>query len=430
MNFGLGYAGGGGIGSGGNSTVTISDALTIKDPSGKIVSLDAFGRLRVSNPQTLIDLKQVYDDLPLFFETVTGSNGTTTYDQNKAATILSASSDLGSFAIRQTKRYFNYQAGKPLQFINTFNFNGQESGITKRVGYFDDNDGIFFENDGSQNYLVIRSSVSGSPVEDRVPQSAWNMDKLDGSGMSGINLDVSKAQVFLVDFQWLGVGAVRAAFSIDGVTHFIHEFYHANENENVYMMTPNLPLRWDIENPSGEGTGGTMQHICGTVISEGGLIDDGIVRSADRGISAQTIGTTLEPVISIRLGSGYERSTVTPLSVNILGGGSRNIRWALILNPTVTGGTAASWTDAGPESWIEYDIDRDGSVTGGILLDSGYIGSTQGKSAASESLIFNIPSQLTLSSDYNGVVDELILCAQTDNGTDDIYASIKWLEVL
>jgi hypothetical protein len=49
-----------------------------------------------------------------------------------------------------------------------------------------------------------------------VPQTNWNIDKLDGTGISGITLDISKAQILWMDIEWLGLGTVRIGFVING----------------------------------------------------------------------------------------------------------------------------------------------------------------------------------------------------------------------
>ena len=87
------------------------------DPTERVASLDAFTRLRVSNPFSLFDSKQVYDDNPLFFVTDTATGGAVTYNQDTAASELTTNTTVGSRAIRQTRRYFNYQPGKSLLIL-------------------------------------------------------------------------------------------------------------------------------------------------------------------------------------------------------------------------------------------------------------------------------------------------------------------------
>ena len=415
----------------GNLRVTLRDdssgaaapSFQLKDGTGKAATLDAFGRLRASNPFTLFDSKQIYDDNPLFFDTSTTGAGAVTHNANRSSSELTTSTASGDIAIRQTKRYFNYSPGKSLEVIVTYNFEAEDANVRKRVGYFDANDGIFLELDGSDLYLVRRSSVSGSPVDTRVAQSAWSGDSLDGTGDSGVTLDNTKSQILVIDVQWLGVGEVRCGFDIDGKTHIVHQFTYANEGGDVYMKTPNLPLRWEIENTGTASGTPQLTAICGTVIVEGGLDEFGIIRSADRAVSGTSIGGSLEPVISIRLKSAYNRATVIPKSMSIIATGGGNFYWQLAINPTITGGTAASWA-AVTNSAVEYDVAQNGTASAGTVIASGYA------STASDIGEVSLQSLLYLASDIAGTSDILTLSAQKiGGGSETILGGLGWLEV-
>jgi hypothetical protein len=74
---------------------------------------------------------------------------------------------------------------------------------------------MYFEIDDTTAYFVERSLSTGT--ETRVAQEDWNIDKLDGTGVSGITLDITKAQILWMDIEWLGLGTVRIGFVIDGI---------------------------------------------------------------------------------------------------------------------------------------------------------------------------------------------------------------------
>src|SRR5210317_1810584 len=149
---------------------------------------DAFGRLRVSNPLTIFDSANIMSKGTLFDESLTGS-GTVTYTANKSTVNLNVTTASGDKVIRQSKRVMSYQPGKSLLHFSTFVMNAQESGLEQRVGTFDANNGIFFEDTGTGYQIVRRSYTSGSAVDNNVAQSSWNGDKLDGTGASGYTLD-------------------------------------------------------------------------------------------------------------------------------------------------------------------------------------------------------------------------------------------------
>src|SRR5210317_2325585 len=155
---------------------------------------DAFGRLRVSNPLTIFDSKNVMSKNNLFDEDLTAS-GTVTYTANKSTVNLNVTTASGDKVIRQSKRVMSYQPGKSLLILNTFVMNTPEEDLKQKVGTFDANNGIFFMADGTTLKIVRRTYVTGSAVDTEISQSAWNGDKLDGSGASGYTLDVDKATI-------------------------------------------------------------------------------------------------------------------------------------------------------------------------------------------------------------------------------------------
>lgn len=149
---------------------------------------------------------------------------------------------------RQTRMRFNYQPGKGQEVILTGVFGAGQAGITKRIGYFDTNNGLFFQLSGTTLSVVRRTSTSGSPVDNVVTQANWNIDKLDGTGASGVTLDLTKTQIMIIEFEWLGVGRVRYGFDIDGKIIFVHQLFNANNLTEVYISTPNLPVKYEIAN--------------------------------------------------------------------------------------------------------------------------------------------------------------------------------------
>jgi hypothetical protein len=192
---------------------------SVNNPTGTAV--DAFGRMRVSNPVTLFDSFNRYQ-INSHFSTLTSvSGGSISYNEFDSSILLNVDTSSGSFVKRETTRVFAYQPGKSLQILATFCFDTAQSGLRQRVGYFNDNNGVFLEQDNSVISFVIRSSVSGSVSDlNRVAKSDWNIDKLDGTGPSGKTLDLATAQIFWTDIEWLGVGSVRCGFVIDG--QFVH----------------------------------------------------------------------------------------------------------------------------------------------------------------------------------------------------------------
>lgn len=388
---------------------------------------DAFGRQRVSHPETLFDMNHIYDKQPLYVEEVLTSGGTGTHLPNEAAVQMAVTTTVGSRVVRQTKRYFNYQAGKSLLVMLTgVLVDATNTGVRSRIGFFDDDNdktvdsggnGIFFEYSGGTMKIVKRSFISGSQVDTAISPVDWSEgDQLNGNGPSGITLDPTKAQIFWMDLEWLGVGTVRCGIVHNGEYITLHKFHHANNIASVYMTRASLPIRYEIQQITGAAAA-SMKQICATVISEGGHHKTGRVCSRPR-TTTVNINTTLVPIISIRLRAGYERAMLQLVSSDILTTANQQLIYQVLYGANVTGGT---WvTHDATNSGVEYNISAT-AVTGGRIVDSGYVGSAKRQS------VFD-----TNTFDSAGVsiagTPEIITIAALATGAAATYGSITWQE--
>ncbi|NBR23320.1 MAG: hypothetical protein EBU08_05995 [Micrococcales bacterium] len=373
-------------------------------------SLDAFGRLRVSEPYTLFDSQNRYAVDNQFDVSTTGT-GTTSFLSNEAAVKMEVTAGGVGSVLRRSYRSFPYQPGKSLLVLATFVMDSStSSNLTQRVGYFNTQNGVFFQRVGSVNSFVLRSSSTptpGTPSDVRtVAQANWNGDKLDGTGASGYTLDVSKAQILFMDFEWLGVGSVRCGFIINGEYIVCHTFNNANDISSVYMTTAILPMGYQIISAS--ALAASMKAICCSVVSEGGFEQTSIEHVARRvnATSASTITTSFYPIASIRLASGALGAVVIPSSYNFLPTTSDNYEIALIKNTTLT---SPSWTAVPSDANVEFDISST-AMTGGTIASSSF---TTGKSGAvplSAGSAYNLDLQLGAS--IAGVSDIYTLAAR------------------
>ena len=389
--------------------------------------LDAFGRIRISNSITKFDSKFLFSERVRLWSVSTAVSGTSTWDGYRASVAMAVTSTPGSQCIRQTFQRFNYVSGKSLLFINTFVMGETPVGVIKRVGYFDGYNGIFLENNGGTPRFVIRSNVSHTPTDGYVVQTNWNLDKMDGYGPSGIVLDITKAQIFVTDFQWLGTGRVRCGFNINGRDYVCHEFRHANTLTSVYMSSPNLPMRYEITNVS-SGSTSTLEQICSTVIIEGEENQTSFTATADRGVSPLTSvdNVHLYPLISIRIDPTKYGSHINITDAEIWCTTANAVyRWALVINPTINSTDSASWMPVlNASSTVQYDISRTltNYISGGSLIKSGY--GIDNVKVAIATLI-----NLSLGIGLNGHSDELVLCIQKmDASTDSFVGAISWGE--
>lgn len=385
-------------------------------------SLDAFGRLRVANPYTLFDSQNRYQKDPQFSESLTGS-ATATYVANESSINLEVTTLSGDKAVRQTYRVFPYQPGKSLQVLATFVMDSGKTNLRQRVGYFNTDNGVFFQVNGTTKSFVLRTNTSGTPSDVRtVDQADWNGDKLDGSGASGITLDVAKAQILYMDFEWLGVGSVRCGFVIDGTFIVCHTFNNANDVTKVYMTTAILPVRYEIENTNTTASLSVLKQICSTVISEGGYQQVSALTWA-RMTAVMTATTSFQPMVSIRLKSTSLGAVVLPSVYNAIPIGSTlDYEIVLMKNPTLTG---ASWTSLSTN--VEYDVAAT-ALTGGTIVQQSYTsGSNQGSALASGGTDYNFDLQLGVS--LAGVSDIYTLAARTISSTDDIIGALSFYDL-
>jgi len=390
---------------------------------------DAFGRLRVSDPYTLFDSSHRYHDNTLW-ATSTGVSGAATFNADQGLVNMTLGTTSGDFVLRETYKVFPYQPGKSLLTMNTFVMESGQENQRQRVGYFSSGNGIFIEQSGvAAPAIVKRSSVSGSVVDTRIEQGDWNIDTLQGSGESGYTLDMTKAQIFWSDLEWLGAGTVRAGFIIDGEFVHCHSFHHANEIESTYITTASLPCRYEIENLDTVSASGTLKQLCSTVFSEGGYQLKGEAHSVGTPINSPydlTSTGVQYPVASIRLKSGELDTVAIPVGVNLLGlTNNANYKWSVIKKGTTSGGT---WTDIGPTSSVQYNLSGT-SFSGGTVLTQGYIAAAQQGTVAtnvSRSDLFKF--QLERDS-FTSTPYEFTVVLTTDTAGADIVSAIDWEEI-
>ena len=386
---------------------------------------DAFGRLRVSNPLTIFDSKNVMSKNTLFDEALTGSGGVT-YTANKSTVNLNVTTVSGDKVIRQSKRVMSYQPGKSLLILNTFVMQTPEENLKQKVGTFDANNGIFFTADETTLKIVRRTYTSGVSVDDPISQSAWNGDKLDGTGASGYDLNVDKACILFTDYEWLGMGAVRVGFVINGQFIVAHTFYNANNLTTVYMQTANLPIRYEIETAATLAAGTyTLQQVCSTTMIEGGYAPEGITKmigtASIGGVNLTTAGT-LYNLATIRIKSGRSYAVIIPQGFDASAISNSDYEVQLILNATPS--TSFSYTSY--DDNVEYDLTGTTTITGGTIIGKGYL---SGKASNSIQFGDGFNFSYQLGQTISGTSDTLTLCAKGGANNDDILGNIKWYDL-
>lgn len=330
-------------------------------------SVDAFGRLRVSNPYTIFDSQLQYDKQPFLWLEKTAGSGSSTHLPNESAVDLDVTSADGDSVIRQTREHFRYQSGKSQLIKMTGVLGAGQTNTNKKIGYGDDSNGLFFGQDGDGLFVMQRSKVTGSVVDEKVYQANWNVDAMDGNGASGYTIDPTKSNIFMIDLEWLGVGRVRFCLNMNGTTYVVHGFDNSNSRTTTYMTTANLPCRYEITNSGAAAGSATLKQICTEVESEGAQ-ELTLAYPFSIEIEAAAIGNGINNVALIfaarhaaTFNSIENRGRFTPIDYEVLPVGG-TVFTRVMYNSTVTGGT---WGAVDANSFMEGNSTMTG-FSGGV----------------------------------------------------------------
>ena len=401
-------------------TGSYSDQFTADD-----FGTDMFGRAKIANPVTLFDSSHRYRGGVGYSDEV-ASGGTVTYLANESTDSLNVTTASGSKVTRESTRVFQYQPGKSLQIFQTFVMAPPQENLRQRVGYFSRNNGIFLEQDGTDIYLVMRTYTSGAVQEIRVPQENWDRNRLIANRDRDLQLDLTAAQIFFIELEWLGVGSVRCGFIIGGEAFTVHQFDHANWIKKVYTQTATLPVRYEIENTGETSVASSFKQICATVISNGGYDWERVPSTAARNTAVGTNASTYVPVVAIRMKEGRTDSIVIPDDYSILPTLNGDYNVVLLKNPTLTGGT---WTDSDTGN-VQYNIGAT-AVSGGSVLHSDYVSSSnQSRSQLTFGGGGRIYFQLGRTNAATPMSDVLVLAVKSvaATTTGGVIGSLSWFD--
>jgi hypothetical protein len=371
-------------------------------------NLDAFGRLRTAAVQNLVDIKHVYDKNPLQVNEVTAGTATSIFNQEYARVRMSTSAN-NDLVIRQGKTHPIYQPGKSQLFQASFSNFQLETNVIKRVGGFTSTtastynsvfDGYFLESNGVTNTISFQIWRSGTTVYSAAT-TVW-----DNNGFDPVGINWSNTNLMSVDYQWLGVGRMRFGLDIAGQLFYFTEHNCANNEPNVYMSSPNQPIRYEIRQV-GVGSG-YFDMICSQVSTEGAL--NGLYSTI--GIQNATTANlnssgTKYPYIGYRLKQDYKSVTSQYSSLSILNTSNDDYLATIEFNPTLS--VTPSWTDI-PNSPFQYSV-YNGIVTATITSPGHIMSSLIGESGTSALTTIKVDdNQIRVGSNVNGTLDEMWVC--------------------
>ena len=321
--------------------IDVQGAASVRFSEGQ-PTLSGFGSLKTSQARALGVYESSLDTYEALFSTITANGGASNYTPTESSQVLSVTGSNGSRCMLITNRYHYYQPGSSNLFMMTVAAGDSgKANNSRRWGGFDDNDGLFFELQGMTLNVVMRNSTSGAVVETRAAQSTWNGDKLDGTGLSGHNINLTGINVYWFDYQWLGAGRVRfGIFAPDGQRVTCHTFQNAGANPLPYMRSGTLPVALENVNTGATGSSSELRSVCASVYTEGTYEDYAFWRFAD--VDKALSGITTDAVaFSIRTVSTYNGKhnhvIVYPETLNVWC--DQPVAVTIWQNTAVTGGT-------------------------------------------------------------------------------------------
>ena len=233
------------------------------------LGLDAFGKLRTSGATLLGEYVFSNGILPSLFSNTLIGDGAVTWDQNSRAAVMSVGTGTNAQATHTSNTYHHYLPGSSHQFIGTYALgDAGKTGLVRNWGLFDADNGFMFRNVDGQFAVCIRSSASGTKVDTVILQEDFNKDTVDGTGLSRMNIDLTKDNIYWIDVQWLGGGRVRFGTYNNGERVVMHEYYGGNVSIYPISQTASLPVCMSMKNTSGTASTSEMRSWCQAVYTE------------------------------------------------------------------------------------------------------------------------------------------------------------------
>ena len=418
-----------------SGSVTITNALTSipvfgpnASPFGDNASTDSFGRLRISLPNTLLDAKFLYDKQPQYWDEVVNI-GASTFVQSDASITMATSGDTG-YVIRQTTTRYNYQPGKSMLAVYTF-VAPPEVNIVKRIGSFQGLsaapytpiDGTYLEiGSNGPSFNIVKTA--GTTYSVSVPQSAWNIDPLNGSGPSGLTMDFTKGQIYAMDYEWLGLGRLRFGFYLQGKLYYAHQVTNLNTLSAPYISSPNQPVRYEIRQ-SGAGAG-LMKSICSTVLDESSQEILGTAISVGLSSAVTVQNNLMTPILAVRLNPNNSNLALLGKSFDLYNiDNTANILYKVYRNPSFN--APLTWQNV-ENSYMQFAVGNPSiTLSGGYTLYSGYVPKSQGTGAGTggveiTSLFGRFGTQI------NGTPDVIVLAGMGLGATAPVYAAFNAIQ--
>ncbi len=376
---------------------------------------DSFGKMKISQESTLSNFMPSLDKLDELFSEIVIDNGEAIYSPLESAIRLKVDTGGSDSIVRTSHKYHKYSPGTSQSILMTVVAGDQgKDSLTRQWGYFDKNDGLFFEMNGHQMGVVIRSSVSGTVKENKINRENFNGDKGDGTGISKMNIDPTKANIYWIDYQWLGVGMVRfGVITPEGFSILLHTFHNANTKNTVYMRTGSLPVSFGIKNTDITSSVSELKILnCAVLVHDINPNYRGPLFAASSGLVE--LDNTYKCLLTIRPSVTYKdkinRAAIIPKSISSITQADKPINLIIVKNAKFD--NDGTWRPGLTNASCEYSKDL-------TLIDSsdyntlGHLKYTQ---------ITKGVENIDLSDTFSYLTE--FLCLHADESQGDVYSII------
>jgi hypothetical protein len=366
-----------------------------------------FSELVTTQRTAVIELNSIYGTSALRDITTlagTGAVSTSTTGEINLATGATASSS----ALLQSAEWGRYMPGYGAEVGAGIRLPSAPTGEHSVTwGLFEGTEGVYFGKDATSLYVALLRNN----VETRVNQANWNGDKLDGTGPSGLTIDLSNGYIFQIQFTWYGYGVISfvVVAPVDNEQRAI-TCHSVRVNGSTSIQSPNLPISVQIEN--GATASNFQVYVGGRQYSIIGAYTPIYRITSDFRVALAT-STAIIPVVSFRRKSAFKNRSVKIEGYSI-GAVTEPLIVQLRLNGSLTGaswGTPANHTAA--ECAVESDVSAT-AITGGevlwedLVMTAGVGAKSTGEDGRS-SLSLDIPT-----------TQPVTLCVRTVSGTGTV----------
>lgn len=208
------------------------------------------------------------EDQPGKYWTDVAGGGSVTHEVQTSMIVFSTPTTSGAKAKRTTNQYHPYKVGtSQLVYIVATMGDTGKTNLKREWGYYDEFNGAGFRLNGTQLQVFLRSDVNGTIEERVINQNDWSNQSLMSLITSDFIIDVSKRNLYWIDFAW--AGRVRlGVVTPDGRRITCHTFENANSGTFMPFRSMNLPIRWCQENTGPVGSSSEMRVGTSVVFNE------------------------------------------------------------------------------------------------------------------------------------------------------------------